>query len=143
MESGKPTPIQGLNGTQYYQPMYDAIAKRVSPSAACATENGMSNRNTCWDAMDRTNCLHNASFADINEAINSNNPRGWLPVIDANIATQQASQSLFTNKYLGVPMILGASTDEGSFYMPASNITTDAQFVDLIASMLRVVLVCS
>lgn len=34
MQSGNPIPIQALNGTQYYQPMYDAIAKRVSPSSA-------------------------------------------------------------------------------------------------------------
>lgn len=135
MESGNPTPIQGLNGTQYYQPMYDAIVQRVSPSAAYAAENGMSGSNTCFEATDRMNCLRNVSFSDINEAINSTNPRGWFPVIDGNIVTQQASRSLFTKKYLGVPIILGANTDEGSFYMPDSKITTDAEFVDLITSI--------
>ncbi|OJJ85280.1 uncharacterized protein ASPGLDRAFT_124931 [Aspergillus glaucus CBS 516.65] len=112
MESGNPTPMQGLNGTQYYHPI-----------------------NTCFDATDRMNCLRSASFSDINEAINSTSLRGWFPVIDGNIVTHQASRSLFTKKYLSVPIILGANTDEGSFYMPNSNITTDAEFVDLIASM--------
>lgn len=42
---------------------------------------------------------------------------------------------MFTNKFLGIPVILGANTDEGSFYMPSSIITTEANFVDLIASM--------
>lgn len=121
--------MQRLNGTQYYQPMYDAIAQRVSPFAAYAAENGMSGSNTCFDATDRMNCLRNASFSDINEANNSTSPRGWFPVIDGNMVTQQASRSLFTKKYLSVPIILGANTDEGSFYMPNSNITTDAEFV--------------
>lgn len=106
MQSGNPIPIQALNGTQYYQPMYDAIAKRVSPSSAYASENDMTVNDTCWDAVDRMGCLRNVSFADINAAINATNPRGWFPVIDGDIVTQQASRSLFTNKFLGIPVIL-------------------------------------
>lgn len=33
----------------------------------------MTVNDTCWDAVDRTGCLRNVSFADINAAINATN----------------------------------------------------------------------
>lgn len=77
---------------------YDAITKRVSPSSGYASESDMTAHDTCWDAVDRMGYLRNVSFADMNAVINAINPRGWSPVIDGDIVTQQC---LFTNKFLG------------------------------------------
>ncbi|KAE8316080.1 carboxylesterase family protein-like protein [Aspergillus transmontanensis] len=135
MQSGNPVPEKGLNGTQYYQPLYDAIAQRVNPSTTYASENDMTANDTCWDAVDRMACLRTVPFEQMNAAINATSARSWFPVIDGDIVPEQPSRSLYTGKkYLKVPIILGASTDEGSKFMPEQNITTEAEFVDLVAN---------
>ncbi|CAK7216759.1 hypothetical protein SCUCBS95973_002915 [Sporothrix curviconia] len=133
LQSGNPTPTQGMNGTQYYQPLYDQLTKLVQPEPAFATEYGMADNDTCWVSPDRMACLRNASSASMNAAINQTNPRGWFPVIDGDIVTEQPSRSLYVNKFVDVPIIIGANTDEGSYYMPSTKITTDAEFADLVA----------
>ncbi|KAB8199474.1 carboxylesterase family protein-like protein [Aspergillus parasiticus] len=135
MQSGNPVPEKGLNGTQYYQPLYDAIAQRVNPSTTYASENEMTANDTCWDAVDRMACLRTVPFEQMNAAINATSARSWFPVIDGDIVPEQPSRSLYTGKkYLKVPIILGASTDEGSKFMPEQNMTTEAEFVDLVAN---------
>lgn len=135
MQSGNPVPEKGLNGTQFYQPLYDEIARRVTPEAGYALANGMADGDTCWDAVDRMACLRNVDFGQMNDAINSTSPKSWFPVIDGDIVTEQPSRSLYTGKkYVKVPILIGANTDEGSHYMPTHDITTEAEFIDLIAS---------
>ncbi|KAE8329357.1 alpha/beta-hydrolase [Aspergillus sergii] len=135
MQSGNPVPEKGLNGTQYYQPLYDAIAQRVNPSTSYASENDMTANDTCWDAVDRMACLRTVPFEQMNAVINATSARSWFPVIDGDIVPEQPSRSLYTGKkYLKVPIILGASTDEGSKFMPGQNVTTEAEFVDLVAN---------
>jgi carboxylesterase type B len=41
MQSGNPVPENGLNGTQYFQPLYDAIAQRVVSTTSYALANDM------------------------------------------------------------------------------------------------------
>ncbi|KAE8135980.1 carboxylesterase [Aspergillus pseudotamarii] len=135
MESGNPVPEKGLNGTQYYQPLYDAIAQRVNPSITYASENDMTDSDTCWDAVDRMACLRTVPFEQMNAVINATSAHSWFPVIDGDIVPEQPSRSLYTGKkYLKVPIILGASADEGSRFMPEHNITTQEEFVDLVAN---------
>ncbi|KAB8223940.1 Alpha/Beta hydrolase protein [Aspergillus novoparasiticus] len=135
MQSGNPVPEKGLNGTQHYQPLYDAIAQQVNPSTTYASENDMRANDTCWDAVDRMACLRTVPFEQMNAVINATSARSWFPVIDGDIVPEQPSRSLYTGKkYLKVPIILGASTDEGSKFMPEQNVTTEAEFVDLVAN---------
>ncbi|KAL4739963.1 alpha/beta-hydrolase [Aspergillus similis] len=135
MQSGNPVPEKGLNGTQYFQPLYDAIAQRVVPTTSYALANDMTASDTCWDAVDRMACLRNVDFEQMNDAINATSARAWFPVIDGDIVPEQPSRSLYTGKkYVQVPIILGASTDEGSKYMPEQNVTTEEEFVDLVAN---------
>ncbi|KAL4819913.1 Alpha/Beta hydrolase protein [Aspergillus spinulosporus] len=135
MQSGNPVPERGLNGTQYFQPLYDAIARRVVPTTSYALANDMAANDTCWDAVDRMACLRTVDFEQMNDAINATSAHAWYPVIDGDIVPEQPSRSLYTGKkYVKVPIILGASTDEGSKYMPEQNITTEEEFVDLVAN---------
>ncbi|EAA59601.1 hypothetical protein AN7947.2 [Aspergillus nidulans FGSC A4] len=134
MQSGNPVPEKGLNGTQYFQPLYDAIAQRVVPITSYALANDMAANDTCWD-VDRMACLRNMDFEQMNDAINATSARAWFPVIDGDIVPEQPSRSLYTGKkYVKVPIILGASTDEGSKYMPEQNVTKEEEFVDLVAN---------
>ncbi|KAL4938480.1 Alpha/Beta hydrolase protein [Aspergillus oleicola] len=116
MHSGNPVPERGLNGTQFFQPFYDEIARRVTPTSGYKRENDMGDSDTCFDAVDRMG--------------------NWYPVIDGDTVPEQPSRSRYTGKkYLKVPIILGAATDEGLHYMPEStNITKDAEFIDLVAN---------
>lgn len=135
MQSGNPVPEKGLNGTQFYQPLYDEIARRVTPDAGYAMENGMAEGDTCWDAVDRMACLRNVEFTQMNDAINVTSAQSWFPVIDGDIVSEQPSRSLYTGKkYVKVPILIGANTDEGSHYMPTHDISTEDEFIDLIAS---------
>lgn len=137
MQSGNPVPEKGLNGTQFYQPLYDEIARRVAPDAGYALANGMADGDTCWDAVDRMACLRNVDFTQMNDAINATSPQSWFPVIDGDIVPEQPSRSLYTGKkYVKVPILIGANTDEGSHYMPTHDVRTEAEFIDLIASTL-------
>lgn len=85
MQSGNPVPEKGLNGTQYFQPLYDAIAQRVVPTTSYALANDMAANDTCWDAVDRMACLRNVDFEQMNDAINATSARAWFPVIDGDI----------------------------------------------------------
>ncbi|KAL4950983.1 hypothetical protein BDW69DRAFT_186831 [Aspergillus filifer] len=121
MQSGNPVPEHGLNGTQFFQPLYDAIAQCVTPTSEYASGNNMTETDTCWDA--------------INDAINATGPGKWYPVIDGHIVSEQPSRSLYTGKkYVKVPVSLGAATDEGGYYMPDHNITTEEEFFDFVAN---------
>ncbi|PYI28848.1 carboxylesterase family protein-like protein [Aspergillus indologenus CBS 114.80] len=119
LQSGNPVPARGLNGTQYFQPLYDALTQQ----------------DTCWVSPDRMACLRTVPFAEMNAAINATSPHGWFPVIDGDIVSEQPSRSLYTRKFVPVPIILGAATDEGTAQMPAEvEIVTDEDFVDLVAN---------
>ncbi|OJK02598.1 hypothetical protein ASPACDRAFT_4261, partial [Aspergillus aculeatus ATCC 16872] len=119
LQSGNPVPARGLNGTQYFQPLYDALTQQ----------------DTCWVSPDRMACLRTVPFAEMNAAINATSPHGWFPVIDGDIVSEQPSRSLYTRKFVPVPIILGAVTDEGTAQMPAGvEIETDEDFADLVAN---------
>ncbi|KAL4758798.1 uncharacterized protein BDW70DRAFT_169937 [Aspergillus foveolatus] len=85
----------------------------------------MAANDTCWDTDDRMACLRNVDVKQMNDAINATSARAWFPVIDGDITGK---------RYIKVPIILGASTDEGSKYMQEQNVTTEEEFVDLVAS---------
>ncbi|RAK77255.1 alpha/beta-hydrolase [Aspergillus fijiensis CBS 313.89] len=105
MQSGNPVPSRGLNGTQYFQPLYDALTQQ----------------DTCWVSPDSMACLRTVPFAEMNAAINATSPHGWFPVIDGDIVPEQPSRSLYTRKFVPVPITLGAATDEGTAQMPAGS----------------------
>lgn len=94
----------------------------------------MTANDTCWVAIDRLECLREVSFDPINAAPNTTSPRLWFPVIDGDVSSEQLSRSLYVKKYVKVPIIIGAVTDEGAFYMPSKEIRINEEFEDLIAS---------
>ncbi|KOC17293.1 hypothetical protein AFLA70_336g001521 [Aspergillus flavus AF70] len=129
------TAYSGRNDSLFRAAIMQSGNPRVNLSTTYALANDMTADNTCWDAADRMACLRTVPFEQMNAAINATSARSWFPIIDGDIVPEQPSRSLYTGKkYLKVPIILGASTDEGSKFMPEQNVTTEAEFVDLVAN---------
>lgn len=130
MESGNPVPYQSLNGSEFYQPIYDNITANV-PDATVAGGNA-----TCADAVDSLACLRAARYADLNAAFNTSRVAdAWFPVVDGDFVTEYPSRLLARDAFVHVPIISGANSDEGTSFAP-QGINTTQDFVDLVTRKL-------
>lgn len=84
-----------LNGTEWYQNMYDNLAKLVG----------------CADAQDTLQCLRDVPFETIAPYGYQN--LEWFHVMDGSFIPRYGQQSLKQGKFAKIPLILGTNTDEG------------------------------
>ena len=120
MESGNPINYNAFNGTNYYQPLYNAVIQNVS----------------CNAQIDTLQCLRTVPYQQLNAVFN-NTPydRAFQPVIDGDFIQRYGSAQLATGDFVKVPIISGANTDEGSAFGPRG-INDTQQFLSYLESEL-------
>lgn len=97
-----------LNGTDWYQRMYDNLTASVG----------------CHSASDTLQCLRDVPY----ETIAPYGYRGleWFHAIDSDFIPRYGQESLTTSKFAKIPIIVGTNTDEG---FGVNGVNTDAQAI--------------
>jgi len=115
MESGSAVGAP-LNGTDWYQAMYDNLTESVG----------------CTGASDTLRCLRDVPY----ETIASYGYQGleWFHVIDGSFIPRHGQQSLVQGKFAKIPIILGTNTDEG---FGVNGVNTDAQAIEQMVTSKR------
>ncbi|RKK36027.1 hypothetical protein BFJ66_g13698 [Fusarium oxysporum f. sp. cepae] len=85
-------------------------------------------KNTSCSSLE---CLRSLPFVDLNKALNSTALSGWNPKIDGDFVARHSSQQLKDGAFVKVPIIVGATTDEGTSFSKL-RINTTAQFIAAI-----------
>jgi acetylcholinesterase len=105
-----------LNGTDWYQHMYDTLTASVG----------------CSGANDTLKCLREVPYQDI--APYGYQGLEWFHVIDGSLIPRYGQQSLMQGKFAKIPIILGSNTDEGFGVL---GINTDEQAVEQLLTSKR------
>lgn len=105
-----------LNGTDWYQHMYDNLTESVG----------------CAGANDTLQCLREVPY----ETIAPYGYQGleWFHVIDGSFVPRYGQQSLLDGKFTKIPIILGTNTDEG---FGVNGVNTDAQAIEQMVTSKR------
>ena len=73
----------------------------------------------CYWTWNPLQCLRDLPFEKLNAIINQTGiSDGWTPQVDNDIIVRQSSDQIRDGAFVRVPMIIGANTDEGSFFTP-------------------------
>ncbi|PSK43981.1 hypothetical protein B9Z65_1698 [Elsinoe australis] len=113
LESGNPVAYSPLNGTDYYQPRYDALTHAAG----------------CGNNTDTLACLREVPLFVLNNILNTTQfNSGWNPTIDGDFIARRGSEQLADGSFVKVPIIDGANSDEGTAFGPLG-INTEADFV--------------
>jgi acetylcholinesterase len=105
-----------LNGTEWYQHMYDNLTESVG----------------CSNARDSLKCLRNVPYENIV-------PYGyqgleWFHTIDGSLIPRYGQESLMQSKFAKIPIIIGTNTDEG---FGVNGINTDEQAIEQLLTSKR------
>jgi len=105
-----------LNGTDWYQRMYDNLTESVG----------------CADAENTLQCLRNVPY----ETIAPYGYQGleWFHVIDGSFIPRYGQQSLREGKFAKIPIILGTNTDEG---FGVNGVNNDTQAINQLVHSKR------
>ncbi|BFZ63811.1 hypothetical protein YB2330_004943 [Saitoella coloradoensis] len=122
MESGAP---MGLSyyGTDTYQPKYDALLERVN----------------CSTAIDTLDCLRHVPSTELYDAFNITDwmESNWLPIVDGDYIPAVPSRLMSSGRFVKVPTIVGANTDEGTAFGPGNTeyqLNTSQQLEEYVLS---------
>ncbi|KAF1957353.1 alpha/beta-hydrolase [Byssothecium circinans] len=119
MQSGAPAYFGDQSRTEYYQGLY----RNLTSSVAC---NGTS---------DSLACLRKVPYTDLNAALNTTAfQRVWWPQIDGDIIKRHSSQQLAEGSFIHVPILIGATTDEGTSFTPPGANSTEIVGRQILAS---------
>jgi acetylcholinesterase len=108
-----------LNGTTWYQAMYD----NITISTGCNNQN------------DTLQCLRELPY----EVISPLSYRGleWFHVIDGSFIPRFGQQTLLSGRFAKIPIILGTNTDEG---FGVNGVNTDEQAIEQLTHSKRYIL---
>ncbi|KAJ5101220.1 carboxylesterase family protein-like protein [Penicillium angulare] len=103
MESGPVMPHNPLNLTKVYQSRYDGIVH----------ESG------CKGEKNTLACLRRLPFTILNNVLNTTAYNSnWNPTLDGDFVARYPSQQIKDGAFVRIPIIVGASTDEGTNFSP-------------------------
>jgi acetylcholinesterase len=105
-----------LNGTHWYQHMYDNLTETVG----------------CSDSKDSLQCLREVPY----DAIAPYGYRGleWFHAIDGSFIPRPGQESLRQGKFAKIPIIVGTNTDEG---FGVNGVNTDEQAIEQLLTSKR------
>lgn len=73
---------------------------------------------SCTNAPNTLQCLRQVPYAILNAAINGTDLTSWQPNIDRDFIQGLTSTQMLAGKFVHVPIISGANTDEGASFAP-------------------------
>ena len=120
MQSGNPASWRALNGTEFYQPLYENVTSRVHPSASYAAEHNMSPDEHCSDAIDTLACLRTGRVEELVAVFNGSRDisQKWFPVVDGDLLKELPTRQLNRGAFVKIPIISGTTTNEGHWFVP-------------------------
>lgn len=103
MESGNPVAYFAMNGTDFYEPRYQALVTAAG----------------CNNASDTLDCLRHVPFTVLNNILNTTDFNTfWNPTVDGDIIARYGSEQLADGSFVHVPILSGANSDEGTAFSP-------------------------
>ncbi|KAF2028860.1 alpha/beta-hydrolase [Setomelanomma holmii] len=105
-----------LNGSDWYQHMYDNLTQSVG----------------CSNASDTLQCLRDVPYKSI--APYGYQGLEWFHVIDDSFVPRYGQESLMQGKFTRIPLILGTNTDEG---FGVNGVNTDEQAIEQLLTSNR------
>lgn len=112
MESGGPEGT-ALTDLAFYASPFENLTRTVN----------------CWTATDRLACLRDLSSAELYAAHTS---VVWNPIVDGDFLQDYPSTSIAEGKFIHVPLLIGANTDEGVSFSVKGLDNTTAVFQSLM-----------
>lgn len=110
MQSGAPIALSDGNRQEYF----DSAYRNLTEKAGCA------------NATSSLECLRGLPFDALNVVINTTALSGvWSPQIDGDFVARHSSEQLAEGKFVHVPIIIGANSDEGTSFSPKGVNNTD------------------
>jgi acetylcholinesterase len=105
-----------LNGTDWYQHMYDNLTRSVG----------------CSNSSESLKCLRDVPY----EIISTYGSQGleWFHTIDGSLVPRKGQESLVQRKFAKIPIIVGTNTDEG---FGVIGVNTDEQAIEQILTSKR------
>lgn len=121
--------VGGFNATKLMQETYNNLVSNTS----CADLLGKPESLTC---------LRDAPFEDINHALNVTGVGPWAPTLDGDFFQDFAANQLSEGKFVQVPILIGANSDEGTAFGQGLGpnggvVNTDADFRYALASRVK------
>jgi carboxylesterase type B len=108
MDSGGP--LFSSAQSRSLQPQYDNITRQTG----------------CASFTDTLQCLRSLPFEQLNSVINTTGLSGAFgPRIDNDLIFTHSSVQLANNRFVHVPIIIGANSDEGTSFSPQQINTTE------------------
>jgi carboxylesterase type B len=90
----------------------------------------------CGNATEKVQCLREVPFQTLNATMNGtlSSTGGFNPIIDGDFTQDYGSRALEKGKFVKVPLIVGANSDEGASFSPYG-INTTQQFQAALATL--------
>ena len=101
MQSGNPVGSDALNGSDWYQPLYNSIVLQAG----------------CFNSTDTLACLRTVPFEILNEIINSTKTvngaklTSFFPTVDGDFIRKYVSYQIAAGDFVKVPVIAGGKDD--------------------------------
>lgn len=108
MQSGNPVNYNSFQTTDIYQPAYDDVVEQTG----------------CAKATDTLDCLRSVPFEQLNALFNGSGTY-WQPIVDGDFTVRWTSAQLDEGAFVQVPIIAGATTDEGTLWAKKGLNTSD------------------
>jgi len=87
----------------------------------------------CNTSSDALACLRGSSFDTLNTAFNTTPTTSFGPVVDGDFIPDITSNMLREGRFVKVPLLVGANTDEGTSFGP-KGIDNDTAFANYVSS---------
>jgi carboxylesterase type B len=111
LQSGNPIFYIAQGGFNRTQAAFDTVVAQVG----------------CHNATNKVQCLREVPFQTLNATMNGNlsTTGGFNPVIDGDFTQDYGSRALKNGKFVKVPLMVGANSDEGASFAPLGINTTE------------------
>ncbi|KAJ4029722.1 hypothetical protein NW758_013281 [Fusarium oxysporum] len=107
-ESGFGAPLGrypgGFNATERLQGTYDSFVRSVPSCKKLAGSNST------------LDCLRRVPSEEIDLALRSSGGQSWAPVLDGDFFADYTTNQLASGRFLKIPILIGANTDEGTSF---------------------------
>ncbi|CAI6331760.1 unnamed protein product [Periconia digitata] len=122
MQSGAPIAISDQNRDAFFESAYQNLTANTN----------------CNDHSSPLDCLRSLPYEELNAAINTTGLSSiWSPQVDGDIVARTSSIQINEGNFVRVPIIVGATSDEGTSFSPKGVEDTEIFKSNILASAPR------